>query len=179
MSKMNVSTKSGSGSTVASVLIPGSSDGKVAVVVSFSATSDKAGSVISALEPDGELILTDAVCAAGQKVVTVDGLTAGYTQDDIIVAVRPDGSAERVEVDTVQENVSLTVKANLVVALPLGTKLYTMAQAYSFPIGAATVTEVGDGPFGYFVGNQPTMPLLLDLDGTSACALSFVTSVYG
>jgi hypothetical protein len=118
----------------------------------------------------------DAVCAAGQKVVTVDGLTAGWVQDDVLIAQTASGNVERVEIDTIQTDVSLTMKANLVTALAAGDVLYKVSSQGSIPVAAATVAGVAAGEFGY-MGCAGT-PLLIDLDGTSACAINFVTVVY-
>jgi len=178
MAKTLVRTKGASGTTLASVLFERTSPDRKLVVSAYSITSDKAGSVVSVKEFDGQSIDTDAICADGQKVVTVDGLTAPYSQDDVIIAQRPDRTVERMEVDTVQADVSLTMKANLAVALPVGTTLYRVTEAYNIPVGAATITAIGDGPLGYFVSNIKNGPVCLDLDGTSACAFNFLTGFY-
>jgi len=173
-----IKTLGASGTTIATVMSLRTKPVRQLVVTGYSLTSDKAGAVLSVKEFDGQSIKADAVCASGQKVVTVDGLTAPYAQDDVIVVQRADNSLERMEVDTIQEDVSLTMKANLVSPLAVGDTLYRVTQSFAIPVGAATVTEAARGGLGYFVGNEPKGPICMDLDGTSACAINFLSINY-
>jgi hypothetical protein len=147
------------------------------IISAYSLTSDKAGSALSVKESDGKVATVDAICASGQKVITISEPTAGWSTD-VIVVQRADGTMERHLIASVQEDVSLTTTVNLAAALGVGDKVYRVTESYKLPVGAATATAIGDGPLGYLAGNVKTGPVLFDLDGTSTCSINFLTGFY-
>jgi hypothetical protein len=174
MSNVLYRTETGSGTTLASVIFRGIKGKRNTVVVSYNATSDLSTAVLTFLNPSWETKV-DATSAAAQKVLNVTS-TTGRAQDDVIVVQRADGSVERMEVDTVQAGVSLTMKANIAVACAANDKVYVMTSTGTIAVGAATVANIAAGDYG-FIGVDGAKPLLVDTTGTAACSINTLTVV--
>jgi hypothetical protein len=83
------------------------------------------------------------------------------------------GTGIRGVVTSVQAGVSITLTANLGLALAPGDKVHLMAAAAQIPVGAAT--KEANAPTVFVVHEGPA---LIELDGTSACRINLVVGEY-
>jgi len=156
------------GTTLSHVVIPAGARDRIRVQY-VNATSDKAASLLDLKSATKKSTVT-AASAAAQKVINAPPY-AGAAQDDVVVLFcLPTGTGVRGVVDAVDaEAGTITLKANLGLALAPGDEVHLMASDGQIPVGAAT-KEV----------NAPTVfaadegPALLELDGTSACRINLV-----
>ena len=112
--------------------------------------------------------------AANQKVISAAPY-AGAAQNDVLVLYsKQTGQAVRGVVDAVDaEAVTITLKANLGLALAPGDSVHLMQEAGQIPVGAATKEANAPTVFASLEG-----PLLVELDGTAACRINLVAGEY-
>lgn len=139
------------------------------VVTYFSATSDKAASVMRSYTAAAPIPVT-ATAAASQAVVTHASGASAFAGNDIVIV-------RSVANDTYQRCVVLSDTAttvtfveNLNFALAAGDQLYIATSKATIPVGAATVSVLRET----FTGVE-NRPLLIDLDGTSASQINLIT----
>lgn len=166
-------TANGPNSTNSWTVVGGSSiNGGAPMVTYVDATSDKSNSVIQTyqvgyiqtanLTNSGTEIYTDAVPAAlmGAGIVLIRHLPAD-TYERLAVVACATGT-----------NYTTTV-APATTVVP-GDKVYWMKASSYIPLGAAN--KAVNGP-GIFAG-QRDLPMLIEVDGTSACSINTVTARY-
>lgn len=159
------------GSTLSHVVVPAGGRDRIRVQY-VSATSDKAASLLLFKRSSTSATVTDAG-ATNQKVVKCVPYTGAAANDVVVIFSKASGTGARGVVASVQTGVSVTLAANLGVALAPGDTIYLMAAAGQIPVGATT-KEV-NAPTVFVVHEGPA---LLELDGTSACRINLVGGEY-
>ncbi len=159
------------GSTLSHVVVPAGGRDRIRVQYA-SATSDKAGSLLALKAPAKSTTVT-ATSAANQTVVNCVPY-AGAAQNDVVVLFsNATGTGVRGVVASVQAGVSITLGANLGLALAPGDTVHLMAAAGQIPVGAAT--KEANAPTVFVVHQGPA---LLEVDGTTACRINLVAGEY-
>lgn len=159
------------GSTLSHVVVPAGGRDRTRVQY-VNATSDKAGSLLTFKAPSASTPVT-AASAANQTVVNCVPY-AGAAQNDVVVLFSfATGTAVRGVVTSVQAGVSITLTANIGLALAPGDTVHLMAAKAQIPVGAATKEANAPTVFAVMEG-----PALIELDGTSACRINLVAGEY-
>ena len=160
------------GSTLSHVVVPAGGRDRVRVQY-VNATSDKAGSLLTFKSPSKSAVVITA-SASNQKVIAATPY-AGAAQNDVVVLFSSvTGTGVRGVVDAVDaEAKTITLKANLGLALAPGDKVHLMASAAQIPVGAAT--KEANAPTVFVVHEGPA---LIELDGTTACRVNLVAGEY-
>lgn len=159
------------GTTLSHVVVPAGGRDRIRIQY-VSATSDKATSLLTFKAPAKATTVTDTA-ATGQKVIKCVPY-AGATANDVVVGYSyAAGQAFRGVVASVQAGVSLTLAANLALALAPGDRVFLMAAAGQIPVAAATKDVNAPTVFAVDEG-----PALIELDGTSACRINLVAGEY-
>lgn len=159
------------GTTVSSgILSSRGNTGNAPTVTYVSATSDKSTSKILFYNVATSTGITGANTTTSIPVTA----TNGFAANDILII-------EHQTTDTYERRIVSSVTATAVVvtvapttATVSGDVLHDCTTASSIPVGAATVSAIGNG---IYVG-QAKKPLLVEVDGTSACTLNAVTANY-
>ena len=159
------------GSTLSHVVVPAGGRDRVRVQYA-SATSDKAGSLLS-LKAPGRSATVTATSATGQKVVNCVPYAGAAANDVVVLFSNATGTGVRGVVASVQAGVSITLVANLGLALAPGDTVHLMATAGQIPVGAATKEANAPTVFVVHQGRA-----LLEVDGTSACRINLVAGEY-
>ena len=156
------------GSTLSHSVIPAAGRDRVRIQY-INGTSDKAGSLLTFRKAAKTVVVT-AASASNQKVIKAPPYS-GAAQNDIVVLLSLGaGQAVRGEVDAVDaEAGTITLKANLGLALLPGDRVHLMSAAAQIPVGAATKETTAPTVFAALEG-----PALVELDGTSACRINLV-----
>ena len=154
------------GTTISHAVIPAGGRDRIRVQY-ISATSDKAGSLLT-FRAAALTSTVLAVSAANQKVIGAAPY-AGAAQNDVVVLFgKGSGLAMRGVVDAVDAVLkTITLKANLGVALAPGDTVHLMAAQGQIPVGAATKEANAPTVFSSLEG-----PVLVELDGTAACRIN-------
>ncbi len=160
------------GSTLSHVVVPAGGRDRVRVQY-VNATSDKAGSLLTFKAPSKDATVT-AASAAAQKVISAAPY-AGAAQNDVVVLFSSiTGTGVRGVVDAVDaEAGTITLKADLGLALAPGDKVHLMTSRAQIPVGAAT--KEANAPTVFVVQEGPA---LIELDGTAACRINLVAGEY-
>lgn len=162
----------GTGSTTLSYYIPTMSFGGAPFVTYVSATSDKASSVIkfySAASP----VFVNATSASGGTNISV--VPTGITNNNVIV-VRSiaNDTYQRLVVSSASATNIFTTAA-LSFTLNANDPVFLMTANGTIPVGSNTVSASTSG--GVAFGSKGK-PLLLEVDGTSACSLNLAAGRY-
>jgi len=137
------------------------------------ATSDKAASLLTFLSAC-ETAAVLATAAANQKVISVIPYTGAAQNDVVVLFSKGTGNAVRGVVDAVDaEAKTITLKANLGLALAPGDTIHLMAAKGQIPVGNATKEANAPTVFAALEG-----PVLIELDGTAACRINLVAGEY-
>jgi hypothetical protein len=160
------------GTTLSHVVIPAGGRDRIRLQY-VNATSDKAGSLLDFKASTASTAVT-AASAANQKVINAVPY-AGAAQNDVVVLFSfATGTAVRGVVDAVNAVAgTITLKANLGLALSPGDKVHLMASRGQIPVGNAT--KEANAPTVFTVAEGP---VLIDLDGTSACRINLAAGEY-
>lgn len=167
-------TAHATGTTAAAVILPGDANAR-AVVQAFNVTSDKAGSKLAVYWADGLETTVDAASASTTLNVAV---TTGFAAGNLVAVAKPDGRVIWRTVSAVTVGESLTLSTALASGYgEVGDRVMLLAAAAAntdaeIPVGAAT-KELSN-PLGVIAGPKDS-PLLLQVDGTSACAVNYLT----
>ncbi len=137
------------------------------------ATSDKAASLLDFKAPAKSVTVT-AISASNQMVISAPPY-AGAAQNDVVVLFSfATGTGVRGVVDVVDaEAGTITLKANLGLALAPGDKVHLMTSRGQIPVGATT--KETNAPTVFTVTDGP---LLIELDGTAACRINLAAGEY-
>lgn len=163
--------QTGTGTTLASVMEQ--SPGLVTVLSYVNATSDKAGSVLQFYTAGAAINPTSSAAAAQKDVVVPDGTAFSGGNIVVLYDVATD-TCQRAVVDSVSTN-TVTFLANLAFVLGTGDEMYIMTAGATIKVGAAT-KELNAAP-GLVYASRRGRPLLIDLDGTSACSINAATGI--
>lgn len=168
---------SNTGTTLATLLVCFSAlaaEKARALLQYINVTSDKASSVIkfyTAADP----VSPTATAAVAQKDVEVPDGTAFSGGDIVVIRKTSTGELQRAVVDSVADD-TVTMVANLGFAIGTDDELFIMTAAGTIPVGAAT-KELIAAP-GFLRAGEVDKPLLVDLDGTSACSINAASGIY-
>lgn len=167
-------TAHATGTTEAGVVLPADNNSRTAVLA-LNATSDKSGSKLSVYWSDGT---TTTVDQASTSTTLYTASTTGFAENNLIVIQTTGGSVIYRTVSGVSAGESLTLSS----ALPathgnVGDVVYLLAAAAAnadaeIPVGAATKELTNR--LGVIIGPSNS-PLLVILDGTSACSVNYLT----
>ena len=138
-----------------------------------SATSDKAGSVLL-FRAAARFTTVTAASAANQTVISAPPYIGAAAGDVLVLFSLVTGNGVRgvvASVNTVAGTITLT--ANLGVALAPGDTVHLMVSSGQIPVGAATKDV--NAPTVFVVNDGPG---LVELDGTAACRINLVAGEY-
>jgi len=161
------------GNTISYAVVSARSENGGAPVVTYvSATSDKSGSVVQFYSVDTNQVATTASTATVYLPVSA---TNGFASGDIIVIrhMTSDTYEKRI-LTAFNTNGVLILTAAPGTATAVGDLIYKVTAGGTIPVGAATATLYGEGIYA----GQKGKPLLLEVDGTSACQLNAVCAKY-
>jgi hypothetical protein len=159
------------GSVLSHVVVPASGRDRIRVQY-VSATSDKAASLLIFKAPSKSTVVT-ATSAANQTVINCVPYAGAAANDVVVLFSAVTGTGIRGVVASVQAGVSITLNANLGLALAPGDNVYLMATFGQIPVGAAT--KEANAPTVFVVNEGPA---LVELDGTAACRVNLVAGEY-
>ena len=159
------------GSTLSHVVVPASGRDRIRVQY-VSATSDKAASLLTFKAPTKSTVVT-ATSAANQTVINCVPYAGAAASDVVVLFSAVTGTGIRGVVASVQAGVSITLNANLGLALAPGDMVHLMVTAGQIPVGAAT--KEANAPTVFVVNEGPG---LIELDGTAACRVNLVAGEY-
>ena len=159
------------GSTLSHVVVPAGGRDRTRVQY-VNATSDKAGSLLTFKGATASTTIT-ATSASNQAVVNCVPYTGAAQNDVVVLFSFATGTAVRGVVTSVQAGVSVTLTANLGLALAPGDTVHLMTSRAQIPVGAATKEANAPTVFAVMEG-----PALIELDGTSACRINLVAGEY-
>lgn len=141
---------------------------------SYNATSDKAAGVLKFRTASHQYVTT-AEAAASQAVVNLDNVD-GLAGTDVVLVQPKDGAALYVMTVSSITGKAVTMTGNFAAALPAGSKVFRLADHSQVPCGAATISAQSNGS-PLWVGDAG-MPLILELDSTSAGAVNAGSGQY-
>ncbi|HVX56971.1 MAG TPA: hypothetical protein VHA37_04515 [Candidatus Saccharimonadales bacterium] len=134
------------------------------VVTGLSAASDKAGSVVQYYKVNSMTVATNVNTTTSLPVNTTNGFLSG---DVIVIRHAATDSYEKRILTTYTTVGTMNVTVAPTTALAAGDTIYDVSVAGAIPWGPLTNTITGAG----ICSGQPGMPLLLDITGTSSCAI--------
>ena len=159
------------GSILSSVVVPASGRDRIRVQY-VNATSDKAASLLAFKLPSKSTVVT-ATSASNQTVINCVPYAGAAASDVVVLFSAVTGTGVRGVVASVQAGVSITLNANLGLALAPGDMVYLMVAFGQIPVGAAT--KETNAPTVFVVNEGPG---LIELDGTAACRINLVAGEY-
>jgi hypothetical protein len=138
-----------------------------------SATSDKAGSVLL-FRAASRFTTVTAASAANQTVISAPPYIGAAANDVLVLFSLATGNGVRGVVASVNSVAgTITLTANLGVALAPGDTVHLMVSSAQIPVGAATKDV--NAPTVFVVNDGPG---LVELDGTAACRINLVAGEY-
>lgn len=141
----------------------------------FNITSDKSGSVITIFTPSAEKTASLATNAS-QAVVYLDNSATTFAAGDCVVFRRiVDDSYQRLTVSSATTT-NVTMVQNLGATVAIGDIFYRMTSRGTIAVGAAT--KELNAASGALINGLSGKPLLVDIDGTSACQVNVISGVY-
>ena len=159
------------GTTLSSVVVPASGRDRIRVQY-VNATSDKAASLLT-FKSAAKSVAVTAASAANQTVVNCVPYAGAAANDVVVLFSLVTGTGVRGVVASVQAGVSVTLNANLGLALAPGDMVHLMAAFGQIPVGATT--KETNAPTVFVVNEGPG---LVELDGTAACRVNLVAGEY-
>ena len=160
------------GTTLSHVVIPASGRDRVRVQYA-SATSDKAASLLT-FRSQSRVSTVTAISAANQTVINAPPYLGAAANDVVVLFSIATGAGVRGVVASVDAVAgTITLNANLGLALAPGDTVSLMTSRGQVPVGAAT-KEV-NAPTVFAVSEGPA---LIELDGTAACRINLVAGEY-
>jgi hypothetical protein len=159
------------GSILSSVVVPASGRDRIRIQY-VNATSDKAASLLAFKLPSKSTAVT-ATSAANQTVINCVPYAGAAASDVVVLFSAVTGTGVRGVVASVQAGVSITLNANLGLALAPGDMVHLMVAFGQIPVGAAT--KETNAPTVFVVNEGPA---LIELDGTAACRVNLVAGEY-
>ncbi len=160
------------GSTLSHVVIPAGGRDRIRLQY-VNATSDKAASLLT-FKSASKWTTVTAASASNQAVVNAPPYAGAAANDVVVLFSLVTGTGIRGVVSSVDAVAgTITLTANLGLALAPGDTVHLMATKAQIPVGAAT-KEV-NAPTVFVVNEGPA---LIELDGTTACRINLVAGEY-
>jgi hypothetical protein len=141
------------------------------VITYLNATSDKSASIVQFYKAGTPTAANYVSTSTSIPVVATNGFAS---TDVIIIRHLADDTYERRVLTTFTSSTNLTVTSAPTTALAVGDLVYKATAAGTIPCGATTVSLSGAGIYS----GQAGKPLLLEVDGTSACQVNAVSAAY-
>lgn len=167
------------GTTLIRSIIP-ASIGSTPHVTNLDCTSDKAASLLK-IHAGYASYQVQADQALGDSTLTLD--TVEDLADGDVLVIHTPGVLPFVKtVNTSGVNAGtkvVTFTATLGVAVKKGARVYRTKQVAQLPVGAARKTLGPTELDGAFCVGEAGMPLVLELDGTSACRIDAAAAALG
>lgn len=149
----------------------GSSRRLTPFVTFLSATTDKS-TAITFRVPDGNVAV-----ASGANTTTSCPVAAtnGFAENDVvIIRHQATDTYERAVLGAFATNNAIVLAADPGTAMAAGDLIYRVAASGTIPINNTTVNYYGD----IIYSGKPGLPLMVDIDGTSACQINAVCATY-
>lgn len=143
------------------------------VATYVSATSDKAGSILQFWKVSTASPVTIATNAS-QAILYVDSGTSFTAGSTVVLRHATADTYERLVVSS-STSTNITFTTSLVSAAAVGDTAYLMATAGTIPVGAATKEITAVGGFYHIPAG---LPMLVELDGTSACKINLISGYF-
>ena len=160
------------GSTLSHAVIPAGGRDRIRVQY-VSATSDKAASLLQFKAPAKSTTVT-ATSASNQTVINAPPYSGAAANDVVVLFSMATGQGVRGVVSSVNAGAgTITLTANLGLALAPGDTIHLMTNAAQIPVGAAT--KEANAPTVFVVHEGPA---LIEIDGTAACRVNGVAGEY-
>jgi len=160
------------GSTLSHVVVPAGGRDRVRVQY-VNATSDKAASLLTFKAPSKSTIVT-AASASNQTVINAPPYSGAAANDVVVLFSAVTGTGIRGVVSSADAGAgTITLTANLGLALSPGDLVHLMTSRAQIPVGAATKEANAPTVFVVLEG-----PALIELDGTTACRINLVAGEY-
>jgi len=139
----------------------------------FEVTSDKAASVIAFLTGGAPVSLTTAADASATALVVGSTAAAGFAANDEIYIYNTATKTGQIRVVSSVSGGTVTVSAGVTGASAIAsTRIHKLTRVQSIKVGAATKALQVNVPI--FVGGV-NRPLVVRVDGTSACAIGHLS----
>jgi hypothetical protein len=166
-SAQNYAQKSASGTTNCSVVFPGRPF--QTVLCSVDATSDLSSSKLTFLSGGTGLSVSAAQTnsAATNLIVTANGV---ITNGNTVVIQTAGDLVTNLTVGTIIGGTNITFTSQIGFPVAVGDNIYQMTNMITSPVGATTVKLYNEALFF----SEASRPLLVSINGTSACALNDV-----
>jgi len=166
------SAKTASGTTAADVIFAGDPLAPIRLV-SLDVKSDLSSSKLVARS--GRELFTLSANATNATNFVLQS-TSGLASNNVVVFQRKsDNAVFKGTVWSVPNGTNLNLASSITATFVTGDQLYLMTNNVSIDIGAATVRQTGEA---LFLAAR-SRPLLLSLDGTSACIINNAVANYG
>ena len=160
------------GTILSHVVIPAGGRDRIRLQYA-SATSDKAGSLL-VLRAQSRATTVTATSAANQTVINAPPYLGAAANDVVVLLSKATGTGVRGVVASVNTVAgTITLNANLGLALAPGDTVHLMTTRGQIPVGAATKDVNAPTVFAVDEG-----PALIELDGTSNCRINLVAGEY-
>ena len=160
------------GSTLSHIVVPAGGRDRVRVQY-VNATSDKAASLLT-FKASSKSATVTATSASNQTVINCVPYAGAAANDVVVLFSSVTGTGIRGVVSSVDAVAgTITLTANLGLALAPGDMVHLMASKAQIPVGAATKEANAPTVFVVLEG-----PALIELDGTSACRINLVAGEY-
>ena len=149
----------------------GSSRRLTPFVTFLSATTDKS-TAITFRVPDGNVaVASGANTTTSCPVAATNGFAAN---DVVIIRHQATDTYERAVLGSFATNNAIVLAANPGTAMAAGDLIYRVAASGTIPINNTTANYYGD----IIYSGKPGVPLMVDIDGTSACQINAVCATY-
>jgi len=160
------------GTTLSHIVVPAGGRDRIRLQY-VNSTSDKAASLLT-FKGTAKSTTVTATSAANQTVINAPPY-AGAAQNDVVVLFSfATGTGVRGVVASVDAGAgTITLGANLGLALGVGDKVHLMTARGQIPVGNATKEANAPTVFAVHEG-----PALIELDGTSACRINLAAGEY-
>jgi hypothetical protein len=160
------------GTILSHVVIPAGGRDRIRLQYA-SATSDKAGSLL-VLRAQARATTVTATSAANQTVINAPPYLGAAANDVVVLFSNATGTGVRGVVASVNTVAgTITLNANLALALAPGDTIHLMTTRGQIPVGSTT-KEV-NAPTVFAVDEGPA---LIELDGTAACRINLVAGEF-
>ena len=149
----------------------GSSRRLTPFVTFLSATTDKS-TAITFRVPDGNVAV-----ASGANTTTSCPVAAtnGFAENDVvIIRHQATDTYERAVLGAFATNNAIVLSASPGTAMAAGDLIYRVAASGTIPINNTTANYYGN----IIYSGKPGVPLMVDIDGTSACQINAVCATY-
>lgn len=142
------------------------------VVTYLDATSDKAGSVVQFYSSSAPINVTGSSSTTNLACST-NGIV-GVASNAVLVIQHTSTDTYERRIAYLVGPTNVAVSATFDSAVAAGDKIWLQTAKGSIPVGNASISKLGDGIYS----GTPGRPLLLEVDGTSACQINAANAKY-